>query len=257
MAVSALSSVVTFLVQQSEAAVQSLALFPLKVCGANALVSYVSNVGKMIWPRRLAVFYPHPGHVVVWKTAGAGLFLLCVCVLVIRLVRRHPYLATGGLWYLVTLVPVIGLVQVGAQSMADRYTYVPSIGLFVMIAWGAPHLMPIRPCRRVAIALSTGLVLLPLMISAWLQVRHWHDSRALFEYAIKVTHENTLAHHNLGMALYGQGEVDKAIAHYSTAMAINSNYAIAHKSRRCSHDTREGGGGRYSFFPSTPDQPQL
>lgn len=230
LAVSALSSLATFLVQQSEAAVQSLAVFPLEVRVANALMSYMTYVGKTIWPRHLAVFYPHPGHVAFWKIAGAVLFLVGVSTLVIRKARRHPYLATGWLWYLGTLVPVIGLVQVGAQSMADRYTYVPSIGLFVMIAWGAPHLMPRRAWRHVVIALSTGSVLLALMVTAWLQVRHWHDSRALFEHAIKVTHENALAHHNLGMALYRQGRVGEAIAQYRKAMAINSNYALAHNS---------------------------
>ena len=173
LAVSALSSLVTFLVQKSEAAVQSLAVFPLMVRVANALMSYMGYVGKTIWPRHLAVFYPHPGHVAVWKIAGAVLFLGGVSALVIRMARRHPYLATGWLWYLGTLVPVIGLVQVGAQSMADRYTYLPSIGLFIMIAWGGPHLMPRPPWRHVVIAFSTASVLLLLMVTAWLQVRHW------------------------------------------------------------------------------------
>jgi len=124
-ALAAVSSVVTFLAQQKGGAVRSLDALPLDIRTANALVSYVSYIGKMIWPHHLAVYYPHPGTIPMWQAIGAGLVLLCLSIMLLRVAPRLPYLAVGWLWYLGTLVPVIGLVQVGNQAMADRYTYVP------------------------------------------------------------------------------------------------------------------------------------
>ncbi len=135
----AVSSVVTFIVQKSGGAVGALETYPFKIRMANALLSYVIYLKKMIWPQNLAVFYPHPGQSLpMWQAAGAGLLLVVVSIAVIRAGRRYPYLPVGWLWYVGTLVPVIGLVQVGDQAMADRYTYVSLIGLFIVVAWGVP-----------------------------------------------------------------------------------------------------------------------
>jgi tetratricopeptide (TPR) repeat protein len=229
-ALSAASSIVTFLMQHSGGAVQSSTLFPMEARVANALVAYVSYIGKMIWPRNLAVFYPHPGNIVVWKAMAAGLLILALSVLVIRGARRYPYLSAGWLWYLGTLVPVIGLVQIGAQSMADRYTYVPFIGLFVMIAWGVTQLTARWRFRHLVLSVSAGLVLTALMICTRMQAGYWQNSVSLFEHAVNVTDDNYLAHVSLGIALYEQGRVDEAIAHYNQSMQINTNYPIAHNS---------------------------
>lgn len=226
LALSAVSSIVTFLVQQSEGALAPIASFPLKVRIANALVSYGAYIGKMVWHGHLAVPYAHPGMVPVWKFAGAGLLLLSISGLVIRLARQHPYLATGWLWYLGTLVPVIGLVQVGAQAMADRYTYIPLIGLFIMVGWGVPRLLKRWPYRRIMLLVTAGLLLLTLMVCTRIQVGYWRNSVTLFEHAIRVTADNYLAHVTLGIALYQEGRLDEAVVHFSEALRINSMQSL-------------------------------
>lgn len=137
----AASSIVTYLVQKSGGAMGGMDLLPLNTRIANVLVSYVGYITKMIWPFRLAVFYPHPVPLPVWQVGGASLLLVAISFLVIKGIRHRPYLAVGWLWYIGTLVPVIGLVQVGEQAMADRYTYVTLIGIFMIIAWGVPDFL--------------------------------------------------------------------------------------------------------------------
>jgi tetratricopeptide (TPR) repeat protein len=222
----AVSSAVTFLVQKSGGALGALEVHPFTVRLANALVSYVSYMGKMIWPRDLAVLYPHPGaSLTIWQAAGAGLMLLCVSIAVIRLAKRYPYLAVGWLWYLGTLVPVIGLVQVGAQAMADRFTYVPLIGLFIMISWGFAGLL-----ARWQIVFPIAIVglLSLLMPASCSQVRYWRNSIVLYEHTLAVTENNYLVHNNLGTVLEKNGNLEKATAHYAEAVKIKPDYAVAH-----------------------------
>jgi tetratricopeptide (TPR) repeat protein len=224
----AASSIPAFLAQQHGGATKSLALFPLEGRVANALLSYLIYIGKMIWPQNLTVFYPHPGSTVpTWKVALAGLLLLSVTVWVIRTAKAHPYLLVGWLWYLGTLVPVIGLVQVGDHAMADRYTYVPLIGLFIMLAWGLPHVAARWPRRKIVFVTSTAGFLSILMVYSWFQVRHWKNSVTLFEHALRVTNNNPLAHTDLGVALAGQGKLVQAIWHYSEALRIKPDYLEA------------------------------
>ena len=228
-ALAAASSIVTFLAQRSGGAVSALDVYPVKIRIANALVSYVSYIGQMVWPRGLAVFYPHPGtHLPVWHAVGAGLLLACISIAVIRAARRHPYLAVGWLWYLGTLVPVTGLVQVGAQAMADRYTYVPLIGLFVIIAWSIPDLLAGNHYRKIVLSMAVGTVLLALTVSSWLQVQHWKNNLTLFKHALKVTAKNYVAHDSLGNALAQQGKVEEAIDHYYEALKIKPNLVNLH-----------------------------
>jgi len=226
--VSAASSVVTFLAQQSGGSVVALVSFPLKARVANALVSYAGYIGKMILPHKLAVLYPHPEAVPTWKTIGACVLLLCLSGLAIRAGRRRPYLPVGWLWFLGTLVPVIGLVQVGSQAMADRYTYVPLIGLFIIVAWGVPDLLKGWSCRRIVLTVSTGMLLLGFMLYTPTQVSNWKNSTALFKHALHVNPNNYVAHNNLGNALAEQGKLDRAISHYSKALRIKPDYAKAH-----------------------------
>ena len=225
----AVSAFVTFIVLKSWGAVGALEVFPINIRIANALVSYVRYIVKMIWPLNLAVFYPHPGQSLpMWQAAAAGLLLLLISIAIIRAGRRQPYLPVGWLWYLGTLVPVIGLVQVGAQAMADRYTYVPLIGLFIMAAWGVPELMKKWHHRRAALVVSAALVLLALMTCARLQLRHWKNSIALLSHTHAVTAKSYLVHNNLGSALNELGKYDEAIAHYTEALRIRPNFAEPH-----------------------------
>jgi len=230
----AMSGVLTLLAQQKAGALRTLDIIPLKIRTANALVSYISYIGKMIWPHNLAVFYPHPGIVPMWQAVGAGLSLICLCVLSVMFVRagrRFPHLAVGWLWYLGTLVPVIGLVQVGSQAMADRYTYVPLIGLFIMISWGFYDLVRGWKNRRMVLAISTGVVLLALMACTWSQVRLWKNSTLLFKHALNVTDNNYKARNLLGIASERQGRLKEALRHYSEALRIKPEYADAHNNQ--------------------------
>jgi tetratricopeptide (TPR) repeat protein len=224
----AISCVMTFIVQRQAGAVSSMETHGLTVRIANALVSYVGYMGKMIWPYPLSVFYPHPGDLPLWQTVGAALILLIMSFVFFRLSRRYPYLIVGWLWYLGTLVPVIGLVQVGGQAMADRYTYVPIIGLFIMIGWGMPNLYKRWHKRHMAPVLFTVPLLFLYTALAWSQVRHWKDSITLFDHTVKVTENNALAHYTLGLALLQEGKLTKAITHFSETLKIKPDYNRAH-----------------------------
>jgi len=227
-ALSAVSAIVTLYAQKKGGAVGSLDILPFHARMANAIVSYADYIEKMIWPRNLAVFYPHPGIPPGWLVLGSALTLLIITVLVLRSAKRSPYLVTGWLWYLGTLVPVIGLVQVGLQAMADRYTYVPLIGLFMMIAWGIFELTRKWPHQKILLVASTGVILLILMFGTWSQARYWQNSLSLFGHAIRVTADNYVAHNNLGVALARIGEKEKAAFHYSEAIRMKPNFENAH-----------------------------
>ena len=228
-ALAAVSSVVTFLAQKSAGALVNFETWPIRIRIANGVVSYVKYLGKMIWPHPLAAFYPHPGHsLTIWKAAGAGLLLVCISVLVVRGARRYPYLVVGWLWYIGTLIPVIGFVQAGSQAMADRFTYIPLIGLYIIIAWGVPEIVPRWPHRNLYLATLSTTLFLFLMALTWKQVQYWKNSISLFEHTVEVTSNNWLCNSNLGIALYREGRTDDAIKHYLEALSIKPDYAEAH-----------------------------
>jgi tetratricopeptide (TPR) repeat protein len=223
---SAVSSVVTYIVQKSDGAVTSLAALPFHDRIANAIVSYGSYIGNMIWPNNLAVFYPYPKSILWWKVAGAGLLLVVVSVVIFRMVRTKPYFAVGWLWYIGTLVPVIGLVQAGSQGMADRYTYVPLIGIFVIIAWGVPDFMPKWRYGRIGFTVTIAAIIAIIMITTRLQIRYWSNSVTLFEHALEVTVDNGTVHAKLGEALAEQGKIDAAVRHYHEALLIKPDFVV-------------------------------
>jgi len=222
---SAASAVVTIFAQQKGGTVSSLEVIPISVRIANALVSYVAYIGKMVWPTKLAVIYPYSHDLPLWQVAGAGLIILSISLMVFKVRWRQPFLVFGGLWYLVTLVPVIGLVQVGLQSMADRYTYVPIIGLFIMIVWGIPDKWFQHRFGKAGLAAAASVILFTMIVATWVQVRYWKNSIALFEHANKVVLDNYVIHNNLGNALARKGRLNDAFAHYSKAMSINPGKA--------------------------------
>jgi len=226
---SGISSAITLWAQDKAGALSGLEIVPLKWRMANALVSSVAYMGKMIWPRDLAVFYPHPENSLpIWQAALAGFFLLSVSIVVIRLATRYKYGLVGWLWYLGTLVPVIGLVQVGEQAMADRYTYIPLIGLFIVVAWGLADLGKENRRRRNLLIGSVISLLLVLALSSWQQARYWRNSVELFEHTLRVTTNNYVAHYTLGNALALQGNLVGAMVHYKEALRIKPNHAEVH-----------------------------
>ena len=227
-ALTAVTIVATIVVQEKVGALKSLEAFPLTTRIANALVSYSTYMAKMVWPHNLAVYYPHPNTIPLWQVAGAGFLLICVSVLVIKAARNRPYLAVGWLWYLGTLVPVIGLVQVGSQAMADRYTYISLIGLFIMIAWGVPSILAGWRHGRAACGFASAILLLGCMVGTWRQVGHWQNSITLFQHTVEVTRDNHFAHNNLGVALARDGRLAEATYHYFQALRIKPDRAEVH-----------------------------
>jgi Flp pilus assembly protein TadD len=225
---SAASSVVTFFAQQSGKAVQSLNAYPIDVRIENALVSYASYLWKMIYPSGLAFMYPHPLAFPVWKIILSCLLLAMLSFLAIKNIKQRPCLCVGWLWYLGTLVPVIGLVQVGLQAMADRYTYIPLIGIFIMIAYGISDILKTYPHKKVFLVASSAVIFPVLMVISRMQVQYWQDSVTLFERALEKTEGNYMTHNNLGVVFQQQGRIDAAIRHFSKALQNTPNYAIAH-----------------------------
>ncbi|CAN2043701.1 protein O-mannosyl-transferase [Candidatus Magnetomoraceae bacterium gMMP-13] len=223
-----ISSVLTFIAQHSEGAVKSLESLPFKTRLANAIVSYVQYIIKAVYPNKLAVFYPHPGKSLpAWQIIGAVLLLLLSLFFAIRMLKKYKYAAVGLFLYLGTLVPAIGLVQVGAQAMADRYTYIPLIGIFIIITWGITDLTATWHYKKIILIISSLLIISGMTASTFFQTGHWKNSVELFEHAVKVTDNNCLAHNNLGVALFEKGRLDKTMIHYKEALRIKPDYSEA------------------------------
>lgn len=225
---SAIASVIIYLVQQSTGIVQTITQYSLVHRIENAAVAYIAYLGKMFWPSRLAFFYPSViDSLSIWYIAASASLLVGITVAVIWKIRRCPYLIVGWLWYLGTLVPVIGLVQVWEQAMADRYTYIPLIGIFIMIAWSLPLLLAKWRYHKVVLGTSALIIFLTLSISTHLQLRYWRNSEALFEHALEVTEDNYIAHYFLAHSLYKQGKIASAIAHNYEAVRIKPYFVNA------------------------------
>jgi tetratricopeptide (TPR) repeat protein len=225
---SIVSSAIVFLVQQSSKILIPFARFPLKFRIGNAFISYARYIEKMIWPNYLAVFYPHPvENVSILYAVISAILLLAVTILVLRFAQNRRYLVTGWFWYLGMLIPVIGIIQVGAQAYADRYTYIPYIGLFIMLAWGLPQLLSKWPQRKIALGLSMVIVLTALGICAHRQVSYWKNNVTLFSHALEVTQNNWLAHNNLGNAYARLGRYEEAIDAYQQTIKLNPDLAEA------------------------------
>jgi protein O-mannosyl-transferase len=220
----AASSIVTFLVQKAGGAMGTPG--PLANRIANAFVGYLTYVWKAIWPVNLAVLYPLHDAPIWWP--AAVLALVGLSILSIWLGRNRPYIPVGWFWYIGTLVPVIGVVQVGRQAIADRYTYVPLIGLFLIVAFARAEYVCINRSRRLAAAGVGALLIILCMWGTRAQLQYWQTSEALWTHTLNVTRDNSLAHNDLGTALEQSGKVDEALLHYAEATRIEPEYASAH-----------------------------
>jgi tetratricopeptide (TPR) repeat protein len=228
-ALSMVSSVITFIVQKVSGAVININALPLQDRVANAIVSYMRYIGKMVWPQNLAVFYPFDiGNFTYLQITLCAILLLVISIFVIGFGRKQKYLLVGWFWFIGTLIPVIGLVQVGAQALANRYTYISYIGLFIMIAWGLPELLSKWPQRKIALGLSMVIVLTILGICAHQQVSYWNNGTSLFTHVIKVTQDNYFAHYGLGISYKNLGCHQDAIESYKQAIRINPDYDEAY-----------------------------
>ncbi len=211
------SSIVTSMAQQN--AMVSLDAAPISLRISNALVSSVAYIGQFFWPVNLAVFYPYPqgGHP-MWAAVAAGAVLIAISAAALLCRRKRPYLLVGWLWYLGMLVPVIGLVQVGSQSMADRYTYLPQIGLAIAIVWGIADATARWPRRRLAFAAASCVLGPALIVAAMLQTSYWRNGETLWSRALTSTEQNLFAHSNLALIYCGDGRLDDAIALYHRSL---------------------------------------
>ena len=228
----ALSCGVTLWVQFKGGAARPLGLLPFDARLENAVVSYLRYLGKAVWPTNLAVLYPLPDHWPAALVVLAVLVLGAVSLATIWWSRRCPFLTTGWLWFLGTLIPVIGLVQVGIQSMADRYMYIPIIGLFILGVWSISEAVAAWKLPQPALTLTATFILATFALRTRDQLSYWRDGEVLFRHAIAVTEHNDLAashlENNLGNSLYHQGQLEAAVEHYRKSLQYFPNYPLAH-----------------------------
>jgi tetratricopeptide (TPR) repeat protein len=224
LALALVAAIVTYLTQQLTGAVANTSQISVGFRVENALVSYVMYVVQMLWPSNLALFYPYPRSLPPVLVAASAIGLVAATVIVIRSTRRYPYLAVGWFWYLGSLVPVIGFIQAGDQARADRFTYVPLIGVFIMIAWGAYDLIG----RPRALAVCGGLALAAAALVARVQVGYWRSNTELWEHALRAADESYVAHTNLGLAVFARAKTDSAITEFRAALRLRPDFAEAY-----------------------------
>jgi hypothetical protein len=224
--------IITFYAPHSKSYVKD---FPLGSRIANVPVSFVTYLEKTFWPHDLAVFYPFSDQLPVWQVLGAALLIIVISVAVIATVKRLPYLFVGWLWYVITLLPVIKIVQVGRDSMADRYHYLSSIGIAVMMAWGIPLLFTEDTRKKILLPAIAFLTIMSVL--TWKQCGYWKNSVTLYSHTLQVTNDNALAHNNLGIALFAEGKVEEAIEHYNKAIRITPDYIYFYNNRGAAYAT--------------------
>ena len=227
-------SAITIYAQGHSGAMQSFDTFPFPDRLVNAIVSYVGYIAKMMLPVKLAFFYPYPTALSLWVVLFSGALLVAASLISFKCRRIAPYLSMGWLWYLITMFPVCGMLQTGEQAMADRYTYVPLLGLFIIVAWGIPDLLDKRPYQKYIMPVFAGAIIIVLTIQTFYQTGTWKNSRTLFEHAITVTEDNYVAHNNLGRYYMEQGNFAEATGHFRKAVNIKpgnekflNNFAVA------------------------------
>lgn len=226
-ALSACSSVITYLVQQSEGELSQG--YTLLSRAGKACIAYVTYLYKMIWPVDLAVLYPFPKYPPSSaKILTCLVILLVISAAVLWLKQRCPYLVTGWAWYIVTLLPVIGLIQIGQHSIADRYTYVPLIGIFIMVAWGVPQLLEGWPARGVILGGISAVILGAMIVLTSLQLRYWQNGFTMFSHTVAVTEDNWVAQNNLGLIYLKEGKTDDAIRLFNASIKAKPSYVLAH-----------------------------
>jgi tetratricopeptide (TPR) repeat protein len=221
------ASAVTVMMSLDKGNIAGSEKVPLSLRLANACVSYVAYIRDAFWPTNLAAFYPI-APIPTWQVAGSILVLLAISVLTIWNFRRFPYLLVGWLWYLGTLVPVIGLVQAGSQSRADRYTYMPLVGLLIAGTWSLAHLTYRWKYQQIALSIAAGILVWRCALEARGQVQYWENGFTLWQHALENTKDNFVAHTLLGLALADERRYGESITHYREALRIQPTFAMAH-----------------------------
>jgi protein O-mannosyl-transferase len=225
------SSIITLWAQNKEGSVASVNILPFLTRGTNAIISYTAYLEKIFWPVNLSVFYPYDLSLSLWKVLISGFILTGITAVVLYYIKKLPFLFVGWFWYLGGLVPVIGLVQVGRQAMADRYTYLSFVGIAVGLAWGIPSIIKSDNIRKKILFTAAITALATLALLTWQQCGYWKNSHDLFSHALRVTKNNHVAHGYLAAALFKEGNPSGAIYHFNKAININSNYADDYNNR--------------------------
>jgi len=223
------SCAITFIVQRKGGAVNDMINSPFSENAAHAMFNYVTYLSKTFWPSGLAVLYPYVHELSVWQVGGAIAFLTLLTILVIWQWNSRPYLTVGWLWFLITMVPVIGFVRIGVHSIADRYTYLPLIGIFIMVVWELANFLEFKRYGSVIAALLAITVFSTLSVATWKQTGYWKDSITLYEHALNTTEDNWLIHNNLGTEMTKRGMSSRAIWHFKEAVRIMPDYATSHQ----------------------------
>lgn len=219
---------ITVIVQRRGGAMNEPGVDSFAVNAAHAVTNYLTYLYKVVWPTDLAVLYPYVASVSVWRCIGAAALLSLITVSALRQWQKRPYFTVGWFWFLITMLPVIGLVRVGVHSIADRYTYIPITGLFILAVWAVADLL----VRYRQGAITASLLVFPLVLilgaATWRQTAHWENSGTLFEHALRVTSENSVAHNNIASEMIKQGMYRQALRHLQEAIRINPSYTYAY-----------------------------
>jgi Flp pilus assembly protein TadD len=227
-AISFFAGLLTVHAEKGVGALSNTTMIPARDRLANAFLSCCQYLAQSFWPTNLAVFYPYPDGFSVVSVAGAALFLVIVSVLILRSARETPYLLVGWLWFLVTLLPVIGLIQIGSHARADRYTYVPLVGVFIMAAWGAHDLAESWRARAMVLSVAGGLIIILCTMVTRRQISYWQNSETLFRHVLRATQNNCIAYYCLGVYLSDHGQIVEAMKDYEVALEIDPAYGDAH-----------------------------
>jgi lipoprotein NlpI len=229
---SAIFSVITLYAKSSGKPLsEEYDIFPLVYRLANVPFSFVAYLEKIFWPRDLAVYYPFSFKIPVWQVLGSIFLIIFISVAVIKVMKQLPYLFVGWIWYIMTVLPVIGIIQISSRAMSDNYTYLPSIGIFIMLAWGIPLLLPNENIRKKILFPISVAILIFLTILSWQQCGYWKNSIELWNHALRVTKDNHIAHTNLARFLAENGEKEKAIDHFSKVIFMKPKFAYSYYNR--------------------------
>lgn len=230
----ALSILFVFITLYNPSAQQTyMKKFPLALRFENAAISFIAYLEKTFWPRDLAAFYPFPSQIPLWHVICAALLMAVMTAFVFSTGKRRPFLLVGWLWYAITIVPVIGIMQIShyPYAMADRYHYLPSIGIAVMLAWGIPLLVKNGHNRKLFLYPPATIFIMMMIFLSWHQCKHWANNMHLWKHALQVTENNYVAHNNLGLALFAQGNSNQAVNHYNQSLQIAPDYVYAYNNR--------------------------
>jgi tetratricopeptide (TPR) repeat protein len=226
-----ISSILTLQEQNEFKSLATLDMLPIIPRLSNVIVSYGAYLGKILWPFNLAAFYPYNFSIALWKVIFSGFIITVITIAILYKINKHPFLFTGWFWYLITFIPLSGLIQAGMQAMADRHTYLPFIGIAIIMSWGISSLFPGKVARRKILFPAGVILLIFLSVLTWRQCGYWKNSVELWRHTLQATKNNYVAYNLLGVALSEKGKQEEAVYYYDKAISVAPLYAFAYNNR--------------------------